>query len=67
MISIKELRLNFGSIVAVNGVSFDVGGGEVLGFFGPNGTGKSTLMKMLACFLKPDSGRVFFKTQQLGL
>lgn len=56
MISIRELRKNFGSIVAVNGVSFDVRKGEVLGFLGPNGAGKSTVMKMLACFLKPDSG-----------
>ncbi len=56
MISIKELKRNFGSIVAVNGVSFSVEKGEVMGFLGPNGAGKSTLMKMLACFLKPDSG-----------
>ncbi len=56
MISINKLSRNFGSIVAVSGVSFDVGKGEVLGFLGPNGAGKSTLMKMLACFLKPDSG-----------
>ena len=56
MISINRLSRNFGSIVAVNGVSFDVGKGEVLGFLGPNGAGKSTLMKMLSCFLKPDSG-----------
>ena len=56
MINIKELKRNFGSIVAVNGVSFNVEKGEVLGFLGPNGAGKSTLMKMLACFLKPDSG-----------
>lgn len=56
MISIKNLRRNFGSIVAVNGISFDVEKGEVLGFLGPNGAGKSTLMKMLACFLRPDSG-----------
>jgi ABC-2 type transport system ATP-binding protein len=56
MISINKLSRNFGSIVAVNSVSFNVGKGEVLGFLGPNGAGKSTLMKMLACFLKPDSG-----------
>ena len=56
MISINELHKSFGSIVAVNGVSFDVDKGEVLGFLGPNGAGKSTVMKMLACFLKPDSG-----------
>ena len=56
MISVKGLRRNFGSIVAVNGASFNVEKGEVLGFLGPNGAGKSTLMKMLACFLRPDSG-----------
>lgn len=56
MISIKELRRNFGPIIAVNGVSFNVEKGEVLGLLGPNGAGKSTLMKMLACFQKPDSG-----------
>lgn len=56
MISINELRRNFGPIVAVNGVSFNVEKGEVLGLLGPNGAGKSTLMKMLACFQKPDSG-----------
>jgi ABC-2 type transport system ATP-binding protein len=56
MISIKELRHNFGPIVAVNGISFSVEKGEVLGFLGPNGAGKSTVMKILACFLRPDSG-----------
>jgi ABC-2 type transport system ATP-binding protein len=56
MISIKELRRSFGSIVAVDGVSFDVQKGQVLGFLGPNGAGKSTVMRMLACFLRPDSG-----------
>lgn len=56
MISIKDLKRNFGPITAVNGVSFNVKKGDVLGFLGPNGAGKSTVMKMLACFLSPDSG-----------
>jgi len=56
MISVKELRRSFGPIVALDGISFDVGKGEVLGFLGPNGAGKSTAMRMLACFLRPDSG-----------
>ncbi len=56
MITVEHLKRSFGSLVAVNGISFEVGKGEVLGFLGPNGAGKSTAMKMLACFLKPDSG-----------
>ena len=56
MISVKSLRRTFGPIVAVDDISFEVGKGQVLGFLGPNGAGKSTAMKMLACFLTPDSG-----------
>jgi len=56
MISVNELRRTFGRIVAVDGISFDVAKGEVLGLLGPNGAGKSTAMKMIACFLTPNSG-----------
>jgi len=56
MIEVKNLKLGFGPIVAVDDISFKVEKGEVLGFLGPNGAGKSTAMRMLACFLGPDSG-----------
>ena len=56
MISVKQLRRTFGPIVAVDDISFEVAKGEVLGFLGPNGAGKTTAMRMLACFLVPDSG-----------
>ena len=56
MITVKDLRRSFGSIVAVDGVSFEVDKGQVLGFLGPNGAGKTTVMRILACFLAPDSG-----------
>jgi ABC-2 type transport system ATP-binding protein len=56
MISVDNLRRTFGSIIAVDDISFEVQKGQVLGFLGPNGAGKSTAMKMLACFLEPDSG-----------
>jgi gliding motility-associated transport system ATP-binding protein len=56
MICVKDLRRSYGPIIAVDGISFEVGQGEVLGFLGPNGAGKSTAMKMLACFLQPDGG-----------
>jgi len=56
MIDVKKLRRTFGPIIAVDDISFEVEKGQVLGFLGPNGAGKSTAMKMLACFLTPDSG-----------
>jgi gliding motility-associated transport system ATP-binding protein len=55
-IEIESLSKHFGSIKAVDNVSFNVSRGEVLGFLGPNGAGKSTTMKMLASFLLPTSG-----------
>ncbi|MCE5186564.1 MAG: ATP-binding cassette domain-containing protein [Planctomycetaceae bacterium] len=56
MIEVKELRRSFGPVIAVDNISFSAKQGDVLGFLGPNGAGKSTAMKMLACFLTPDSG-----------
>lgn len=56
MIKVKELRRSFGPVVAVDGISFKAQRGEVLGLLGPNGAGKTTAMRMLACFIKPDSG-----------
>jgi ABC-2 type transport system ATP-binding protein len=56
MIEVKELRRSFGPVIAVDGISFGVEKGQVLGLLGPNGAGKSTAMRMLACFLRPDSG-----------
>ena len=56
MIEVKSISKYYGSLVAVDNLSFDVADGEVLGFLGPNGAGKSTTMKMLAGFLTPSSG-----------
>lgn len=58
MIEVNQLTKRYGSLTAVDGVSFKVDAGEVLGFLGPNGAGKSTTMKMIAGFLAPTSGRV---------
>lgn len=61
LIELKQLTKRFGpsgpgGILAVDGLSFDVGPGEVLGFLGPNGAGKSTTMKMVTGYLPPTSG-----------
>jgi len=56
-IEVKGLTRRFGSFVAVNDVSFDVRKGEIFGFLGSNGAGKSTTIRMLCGLLKPTSGQ----------
>ena len=58
MIKVENLKKAFGAKYAVNGVSFEVGRGEVLGFLGPNGAGKSTTMRMITGFIPPTDGKV---------
>lgn len=55
-IEVKNLTKKFGSFVSVNGISFNVKKGEVFGFLGANGAGKSTTIRMLCGILKPTSG-----------
>lgn len=58
MIEVNQLTKRFGSIVAVDNISFTVERGDVLAFLGPNGAGKSTTMKMITGFLVPDFGNI---------
>ena len=58
MIKVDNLSKSFGSTLAVDGVTFEVGKGEILGFIGPNGSGKSTTMRMITGFIPPSAGRV---------
>jgi ABC-2 type transport system ATP-binding protein len=58
VIKVENLSKSFGPKLAVDGVSFEVGKGEVLGFLGPNGAGKSTTMRMITGFIPPSAGRV---------
>jgi len=59
IIKVNVLTKRFGSITAVNQISFDVSTGEVFGFLGPNGAGKTTTIRMLTGLLTPDSGNIF--------
>ncbi len=56
-ISVQDLTRRFGQFVAVDSISFDVAAGEVFGFLGANGAGKTTAIKMLIGLLAPTSGK----------
>lgn len=56
IISVKNLSKIFGDFTAVNNISFEVNKGEIFGFLGANGAGKTTAMKMLIGISKPSSG-----------
>lgn len=56
MIEAVNLRKHYGSLLAVDSISFKARPGEVLGLLGPNGAGKSSIMRMIAGFLAPNSG-----------
>ncbi len=58
LLEVTNLRKSFGDLVAVDGISFSVEGGEVFGLLGPNGAGKSTTMMMVCGLLESDSGEV---------
>jgi ABC-2 type transport system ATP-binding protein len=72
----SHLSKHFGDLLAVDGLSLEIGFGEIFGLLGPNGAGKTTSIKMITGLLKPDSGEVFIRgelangrdnRQQVGL
>lgn len=56
IIETRDLTRKFGSLTAVDNISFDVESGEIFGLLGPNGAGKSTTISMLCTILRPTSG-----------
>ena len=58
MIEVKDLHKHFGTVKAVDGVSFKARDGEISGLLGPNGAGKTTTLRMLYTLMSPDRGQV---------
>ena len=56
MIEVQDLTKRFGDVTAVEGVSFRIGAGEIFGILGPNGSGKTTTIRMLCGLLRPTAG-----------
>jgi sodium transport system ATP-binding protein len=58
MIRVDQVRKRFGTVTAVDGVSFVAGDGAITGLLGPNGAGKTTTLRMLYAVMAPDSGEI---------
>ena len=58
VVQVENITKSFGNLRAVDGISFSLQSGEILGLIGPNGAGKTTTIRMLLDIFKPDSGNV---------
>ncbi len=65
LLQVKELSKTFGGIRALDGVSFDVHRGEILGVIGPNGSGKTTIVNCITGFIRPTAGQVRFQGRDI--
>jgi len=65
MLRIEDLRVNYGGIEAVKGITLDVPEKEIVTIIGANGAGKSTTLRTIAGVVKPASGRVFFEEEDI--
>ena len=58
VVKVDNLTKRYGDLVAVNGISFSIGKGEIFGLLGPNGAGKTTTVEMMEGLRKPDDGSI---------
>jgi ABC-type branched-subunit amino acid transport system ATPase component len=65
LLEVKGLCKSFGGVQAVNGISFNLNKGDLLGIIGPNGSGKTTTVNLISGFVKASSGKVLFKGQDI--
>ncbi len=62
---VKDISKNFGGLMAVNGVSFEVERGEIFGLIGPNGSGKTTIFNLINHYFPLSAGDIFFKGKSI--
>ena len=65
LLRVQDVCVRFGGIVALDGVSFDVAPGQIVGLIGPNGAGKTTLFNCISRLYECDSGEIFFGERAL--
>jgi len=64
-LKVERVNKSFGGLKAINHLDFEIAEGEVVGMIGPNGSGKTTSLNLLTGFLKPDSGTISFRDQDV--
>jgi branched-chain amino acid transport system ATP-binding protein len=65
MLEVRDLRVHYGAVEAVKGVSFQISAGEMVSLIGANGAGKSTILRALTGLVRPSSGTIEFNGQSL--
>src|SRR6187455_2343826 len=65
LLSVRDVSVRFGGIVALDGVTFDVYPGQIAGLIGPNGAGKTTLFNCLSRLYQPSSGDIVFEGRSI--
>ncbi len=66
MISVSHVSKSFGSIKALENITFTINPKEIVGFLGPNGAGKTTLMRLLTGILPPSQGQILIQNQSIA-
>lgn len=66
LLRVEDLRVGYGSIEALHGISLAVGEGEAVAVLGANGAGKTTLLRAISGVIKPKAGRIVFGGQEIG-
>ncbi|MEY9202834.1 ATP-binding cassette domain-containing protein [Bradyrhizobium elkanii] len=66
LLDVKSLTKRFGGLTAVSNVAFGIERGEIIGIFGPNGSGKTTTLSLIAGILKPTSGVILWKGNDIS-
>lgn len=67
LLEVKDLNVYYGAIHALQGISFDVKEGEIVSLIGANGAGKSTTLRALSGLIRPRSGSIVFKGEDITL
>ena len=66
LLSVKDLKVNYGGIEAVKGISFDIEEGHIVSLIGANGAGKSSTLRAISGLVKPKSGSIQYKGEELA-